>query len=291
MMDEISAFITELKLEGRLSENTVRSYELDLFKLREFARESGIVKGSELSADFLKKYLEKIEGDDLSPSTIARNIVSMKAFSRYLFKKEILPFDISEDLKAPKTEQSPAAILTRTQIRDLLSAPDRGYAKGQRDEAILNLLYATGIKVSELVKLKVSDVDMQIGSIEISAPKMDRVVPFNKETREILSRYLQEGRRHLITTTSEELLFVNYKGLPMSRQGIWKIIREYSRAAGINQAVTPEMIRHSFAAHMIERGADIDAVQFMMGHVSSAAMTRYVRDNKDYIRDVYNSTH
>ncbi|MCR5656128.1 MAG: tyrosine-type recombinase/integrase [Butyrivibrio sp.] len=291
MMDEISAFITELKLEGRLSENTVRSYELDLSKLSEYALENGIVKGIDLSADFLKKYLEKIEADDLSPSTIARNIVSIKAFSRYLLKKEIHPFDISEDLKAPKTSQSPVVILTRTQIKALLDAPDKSYAKGQRDEAILHLLYATGIKVSELIKLKVEDVDMQIGSIEISAPKMDRVVPFNKETREVLSRYLQEGRRHLITTTSEELLFVNYKGMPMSRQGIWKIIREYSRAAGIDQSVTPEMIRHSFAAHMIERGADMDAVQFMMGHVSSAAMTRYARDNKDYIRDVYNSTH
>jgi len=289
-MEEIQQFITELKIKGRMSDNTIRSYALDLNMFEAYAAEKNVSAGKEISADLLNAYISQIE-EGKSASTIARTIVSLKGFCRYLVENKIIKFNVSEDLRAPKVSIKAPEILTRTQIKRLFEAANNKSPKGQRDLAILHLLYATGMKVSEAIRINLDDLDIQIGSVEIRDTKKVRVIPFDKETKEILLSYLQEGRRHFITSTSENLLFVNYKGGPMSRQGIWKMIKKYSDAAKLEVTITPEILRHSFAAHMIERGADIDAVQFMMGHVSSSAMKRYERETKDYIRDVYNSTH
>jgi integrase/recombinase XerD len=290
-MEEVQKYITELKLEGRMSENTIRSYAVDLNKVASFAHEKGIFSGEELTSDFLAEYIEKLKDEGKSASTIARKIVSIKSFCKYLCGVKKLKYDISENLKSPKVEGKAPEILTRTQIKKLFEMPESNSPKGQRDLAILNLLYATGIKVSELAKLKLEDLDMQIGSIEVRGAKRERMIPFDKATRDVLMSYLNEGRRHLITSTSESLLFVNYKGESISRQGLWKMLRTYAKEAGLDMTITPEMLRHSFAAHMVERGADLDAVQFMMGHVSPSSMKKYAKETKDYIRDVYNSTH
>ncbi|MBE5844049.1 MAG: site-specific tyrosine recombinase XerD [Butyrivibrio sp.] len=290
-MDEIQNFITELKLEGRMSDNTIRSYQTDLKKMFSYMEANGYADMTSVSEKALGEYVDRIKEKELSPSTIARNIVSIKAFFKSIYKKEMIPYDISENIKAPKVTLPEIAILTRTQIEELLSLPDTKSPKGQRDSAMLELMYATGIKVSEVIGLKVSDLDMQIGNATCRGTKTDRTIPFDKRAKDSLFRYLQDGRRHLIKSNLEELLFVNYQGESMSRQGVWKMVKEYAKRAGIQSKITPEILRHSFAAHLIERGADLDAVQQMMGHVSSLSTGRYAKENKDYIRNVYNQTH
>lgn len=274
-----------------MSENTVRSYQADLKKFEWYLQDNGLVDVLLINEKQLKEYVDSISKQGYSPATLARNIVSLKAFFKTQAKQGRMPYDISENLTAPKVELPKTVILTRKQIDLLLSIPDSKSPKGQRDSAMLELMYATGIKVSELIKAKVSDLDMQVGSIECKSDKKDRIIPFDKRTRKALVRYLQDGRRHLIKSNLEELLFVNYQGEPMSRQGVWKIVKRYADYAEIDAQITPESLRHSFAAHLVERGADVDAVQEMLGHVTSASTNRYVKENSNYIRDVYNQTH
>ncbi len=290
-MDEIQNFITELKLEGRMSDNTIRSYQTDLKKMLLYMEANGYSDLTSVSEKALNDYVDRIKSKELSASTVARNIVSIKAFFKSIYKKELIPYDISENIKAPKVTLPKVDILTRTQIEELLGMPDLKSPKGQRDSAMLELMYASGIKVSEIIGMKVSDLDMQLSNVTCRGTKTDRTIPFDKRAKASLTRYLQDGRRHLIKSNLEELLFVNYQGESMSRQGVWKMVKEYAKRAEISTRITPEILRHSFAAHLIERGADIDAVQHMMGHVSSLSTGRYAKENKDYIRNVYNQTH
>ena len=290
-MGVIQDYITELKLEGRMSENTIRSYQTDLKKLEEYLKSNDSENILLLSEKELEGYIEKLRGKGYSSSTLARNIVSVKAFFKTMVRQGKMKFDISENLISPKVELPKANILTRKQISMLLDMPDVRTAKGQRDIAMLELMYATGIKVSELIIAKVEDLDMQLGSIECGNEKKTRIIPFDKKTKQALTRYLQDGRRHLINNNNEELIFVNYQGDSMSRQGVWKLVKKYAEMAGITSQITPEVLRHSFAAHLVERGADIEAVQEMMGHASLLSTGRYAKENRDYIRDVYNQTH
>lgn len=290
-MDVIRDFITECKLSDHMSVNTTKSYQCDLNKLQEYLTDAGITEASKITEKVLKDHLEQLSKKGYSPATMARNIVSIKALFKHMVKNNIVSIDASENLVAPKVELPKANVLTRKQIEDLMSMPDVRTAKGQRDSAMLELMYATGIKVSELISVKVFDVDMRLGNIECKNGKKDRIIPFDKRTRDVLQRYLQDGRRHLIKSTDEELLFINYQGEPMSRQGVWKLVKGYATLANIQVPITPEALRHSFAAHLVERGADIEAVQLMMGHVSPVSTVRYARDNHDYLRDVYDRTH
>ena len=290
-MDVIQDFITECKLSGHMSQNTAKSYQCDLNKLQDYLNEHNITEVSGITERVLKDHLEILSQKGYSPATMARNIVSIKALFKHLVKGEIVAIDASENLVAPKVELPKANVLTRKQIEDLMNMPDTRTAKGQRDSAMLELMYATGIKVSELIAVKVSDIDMQLGNIECRSDKKDRTIPFDKRTKEVLQRYLQDGRRHLIKSTDEELLFINYQGDAMSRQGVWKLVKGYASQAQIKVPITPEALRHSFAAHLVERGADIEAVQIMMGHVSPVSTVRYARENRDYLRDVYDRKH
>ena len=290
-MREIDDFINECIESGSMSQNTLKSYQCDLSKLESFVHELGITEIGKISEKVLKDHLEQLSEKGYSPATIARNIVSIKALFKFLIKTEKITIDVSENLVAPKVELPKANVLTRKQIEDLLGMPDIRTAKGQRDSAMLELMYATGIKVSELIGIKISQIDMQIGNLICKNNKTERIIPFDKRTKAVLSRYLQDGRRHLITRTDEELLFINYQGEALSRQGVWKLVKNYAKQAEIKVPITPEALRHSFAAHLVERGADIEAVQIMMGHVSPVSTNRYARENRDYIRDVYNRTH
>ncbi len=290
-MNEIADFITECRLSGKMSRSTISSYQCDLNKLQNYLNEIQITEIAKVTEKVLKNHLSNLANKGYSSATIARNIVSIKALFKHLIKDGIIAIDASENLVAPKVELPKALVLTRRQIEELMRMPDVKTAKGQRDAAMLELMYATGIKVSELIKAKVSDIDMQLGNIECVNDKKERIIPFDKRTKTVLMRYLQDGRRHLIKRTDEELLFINYQGEAMSRQGVWKLVKRYAEQAGIKVPITPEALRHSFAAHLVERGADIEAVQIMMGHVSPISTVRYARENRDYIRDVYDRTH
>ena len=291
MKDEILQFIEYLHVEKKTSKNTEVSYERDLRKLCLFLGEMGIHSVDGVSATILNRYVMELEAEGLKPATISRSIASMKAFFSYLFKQRRIDFDPTEELKAPKIEKKLPAILSMDEMERLLGQPDGNSPKELRDKAMLELLYATGIRVSELISLKLSDVNMQMEYVTCNDAHKERIIPFGKKAKDALRRYLQDGRSKLVDDDNCEWLFTNCSGQTMSRQGFWKLIKFYGGKAGIESEITPHTLRHSFAAHMVLNGADLKAVQEMLGYSDISATQVYAQMNQGKIRDVYLKAH
>ncbi len=207
-----------------------------------------------------------MERKKFKASTISRNVAAIKAFFHYLLKSGMIQKDISGCLRAPKVERKVPEILTSEEIERLLEGAAGDSDKEIRDSAMLELLYATGIRVSELIGLKLSDVNMQMGFLICREDGRERMIPFDSRTRRALHRYLNRARERMVTNEARDVLFVNCQGAPMSRQGFWKIVKYYAKKAGITKDITPHTLRHTFAAHLVENGADLKSVQEMLGH-------------------------
>ena len=215
-------------------------------------------------------------------------------FFSYLCKKRQIETDPAERLKAPKIEKKVPSILTIDEMSRLLEQPSGDSPKELRDKAMLELLYATGIRVSELISLKLSDINLQMEYVSCSDRHKERVIPFGKKAKEALKRYLNEGRAKLAGDEKNDWLFMNCSGRAMSRQGFWKLMKQYAQKAGITSEITPHTFRHSFAAHMIGNGADLRAVQEMLGYADISAAQIYVQMNQSKnqkIRNVYLNAH
>lgn len=267
MEREIEAFISYLHNIKKTSANTEMSYRRDLTKMRIYLELTAQVsEACEATEENLKKYIAYMERKKFKASTISRSIASIKAFFHFLLKEGLVKTDISDCLKAPKVERKTPDILSVEEMQRLLEQPSGDSDKELRDSAMLELLYATGIRVSELISLKISDVNMQMGYLICRDGDKERMVSFNSEVREALRRYLTKARDHMAANEAKDILFVNCSGTPMSRQGFWKLVKSYARKAGISKDITPHTLRHTFAAHMVERGADLKSVQEMLGH-------------------------
>ncbi len=291
MEKAIESFIYYLHNVKKMADNTMQSYKRDLHKLQGFLADMGVVKVEEITKTNLNSYILYLEKVQLSPATISRNIASIKAFYHFLFKERLVDEDISEDLKAPKVEKKMPEIMTVTEVDKLLAQPDGDTPKDLRDKAMLELLYATGIRVSELISLKISDVNLKMGFVMCKDSNKERVIPFGNQARVALIKYLDQGREALLLTKEEEILFVNCSGKPMSRQGFWKLIKTYAAKAGIASEITPHTMRHSFAAHLVENGADLHSVQEMLGHSDVSTTQIYANMNHNRIREVYAKAH
>lgn len=292
MREEIVAFIQYLHMEKQTSSNTEVSYERDLRKMSQYLECQKIDSVKYVTETSLNSYLIYLEQNGMKPATISRNIASMKAFFSYLCKTRQIVTDPAERLKAPKIEKKVPAILTMDEMNRLLEQPSGDSPKELRDKAMLELLYATGIRVSELISLKLSDINLQMEYISCSDTHKERVIPFGKKAKEALKFYLRDGRPKLVEDEESEWLFTNCSGQAMSRQGFWKLIKLYGEKAGIESEITPHTLRHSFAAHMVGNGADLKAVQEMLGYADISAAQIYVQMNQNQkIRDVYVSTH
>lgn len=287
---EIKDFITYLEEEKGASRNTVMSYQRDLGKLGVYLEEQGITETSKVTETMLNSYVLLLEGSGSAPASVSRNIASIKAFFNYLFLKRRIEQNPSVNLKAPKVEKKFPEILSMQETDRLLEQPDCSNAKGIRDKAMLELLYATGIRVSELIGLRLSDINMKLGYIVCNAGDKERIVPFGTKARTALLAYLKSARAELSKGNESELLFTNCSGTEMSRQGFWKLIKYYGEKAGIKSELTPHTLRHSFAAHMVENGADLRAVQEMLGHSDISSTQLYVNMNSR-LRDVYSKAH
>lgn len=287
---EIKDFITYLEEEKGASRNTVMSYQRDLGKLGVYLEEQGITEASKVTETMLNSYVLLLEGSGSAPASVSRNIASIKAFFNYLFLKRRIEQNPSVNLKAPKVEKKFPEILSMQETDRLLEQPDCSSAKGIRDKAMLELLYATGIRVSELIGLRLSDVNMKLGYIVCNAGDKERIVPFGTKARTAMLAYLKSARTELSKGNESELLFTNCSGTEMSRQGFWKLIKYYGEKAGIKSELTPHTLRHSFAAHMVENGADLRAVQEMLGHSDISSTQLYVNMNSR-LRDVYSKAH
>lgn len=287
----IQAFMSYLHNVKKMSENTRLSYERDLHKLQSFLAELGVYDVDKVSQTNLNSYVLYLEKKNFAPATISRNIASIKAFYHFLFKERMVEEDISDELKAPKVEKKVPETLTITEVDKLLAQPCGKTPKELRDKAMLELLYATGIRVSELISLTLSDINLKMNFVICKDNTKERVVPFGNKARKAVLTYLETARGALITDEKEEALFVNCSGRPMSRQGFWKLVKFYADKAGIEEEITPHTLRHSFAVHLLENGADLHSVQEMMGHSDISTTQIYINKNRSKIREVYTKAH
>ena len=291
MESAIQAFMSYLHNVKKMSENTRLSYERDLHKFQNFLAELGVCEMSKVSRTNLNSYVLYLEKKKFAPATISRNIASIKAFYHFLYKEKLVNEDISEELKAPKVEKKIPDTLTVAEVDRLLEAPCANTPKELRDKAMLELLYATGIRVSELISLTLPDVNLKMNFVICKDGSRERIVPFGNKARKAVLTYLETARGALVTDDKEEVLFVNCSGRPMSRQGFWKLVKFYTNRAGIEAEITPHTLRHSFAVHLLENGADLHSVQEMMGHSDISTTQIYINKNRNRIREVYTKTH
>lgn len=292
MEQAIEAFIGYLHNVKGTAENTRLSYRRDLYKLRDFLTSYGVTGVQEISATNLNSYVLYLERERFAPATVSRSIASIKAFYHFLWKEHMVDEDISEGLKAPKVAKKLPEILTVTEVDKLLAQPSKDTPKEIRDKAMLELLYATGIRVTELVSLKLSDINLKMNFIICrEGNKQERVIPFGGKARNALFAYLEHGRDALTIDKSEDTLFLNCSGQPMSRQGFWKLLKTYAEKAQINVEITPHTLRHSFAAHLVENGADLYSVQEMLGHSDISTTQVYANMNRTRLREVYAKAH
>ena len=292
MENEIQNFISYLHNTKKTSGNTEVSYERDLKKMmRYFEGEQHITEVSRITETNLNSYMLYLENRHFAPSTVSRSVASMRAFFQYLTRERVIDKDPSEHLKPPKVEKKMPEVLTVREVDLLLAQPSQETPKGSRDKAMLELLYATGIRVSELIHLTWPDVNLSMGYITCRERDKERVIPFGSVARRALHHYLADARKVFVGDQETEVLFTNCSGKPMSRQGFWKILKGYAASAGIEKDITPHTLRHSFAAHLIQNGADVRSVQEMMGHSDISTTQMYVNMNVYNIRDVYAKTH
>lgn len=291
MEKEIDGFISYLHNIKKTSKNTELSYRRDLSKLEHFIEAQGITEVSKLTATHLNAYVLDLEKKRFAASTVSRNIASIKAFYHYLFKQGMVKEDVAEILKAPKIEKKLPEILSMEEVAMLLEQPSGDTPKEIRDKAMLELLYATGIRVSELISLKLEDINLQMCFIVCRDGSRERIIPFGAKAREALINYLDKSRLSMLADQEEQVLFVNCSGQPMSRQGFWKLIKYYAKKAGIMADITPHTLRHSFAAHLVENGADLKSVQEMLGHSDISTTQIYANMSQNRIREVYAKAH
>ena len=292
MEKAISEFIMYLHEKKHSSNNTEVSYRRDLEKLCGYLKsEKGITSWKQVTVTHLSSYILKMENEHYAASSISRGVASFRSFFEYLLAKGEIDRNPVEGIKPPKAEKKAPQILSIEQVAALLSQPDTRTSKGVRDLAMLELLYATGIRVSELIGLKLSDVNLRMEYITCGERSRERVIPFGSAAKRALTEYLEGARETLTGAVDSEMLFPNCQGKPMSRQGFWKILKGYVRDAGIEEDITPHTLRHSFAVHMIANGADLGAVKEMMGHSDISTTQMYLNMNLNHMRDVYEKAH
>lgn len=291
MEKEIGAFIHYLKEVKKASNNTEMSYKRDLGKVADYLSGCGIKEVTQIKQEDLAAYMQYLNESHFSAATISRNVASIKALFHFLNKEGMVKEDISKALKAPKIEKKIPEIMSLEEAVRLLEQPSGNSAKELRDKAMLELLYATGIRVTELITLKLSDVNVGMSFILCRDANKERVIPFGNAARQALIKYIEEARDGMLEDKRTEILFVNCSGLPMSRQGFWKLIKFYAKKAGITADITPHTLRHSFAAHLVENGADLRSVQEMLGHSDISTTQIYANINHKRIREVYAKAH
>ena len=270
MINAIQQFISYLHNDRGTSYNTEVSYERDLKQMAEYLSDAGVENPEDVTETNLNSYILYLERQDKSAATISRSIASIRSFYHYLLRKHLVTDDPTEHLKSPKVTKKAPEILTADEAARLLAQPDRRTDKGVRDRAMLQLLYTTGLRVSELIHMTTGDVNLEMGYITCTDRGRKRVIPIDRGTRIILDEYMSSTRQRMLKGNDSDALFTNCSGKPMSRQGFWKVIKYYAAEAGIQKDITPHTLRHSFAAHQLEKGTDVHDLQVILGHAELA---------------------
>lgn len=293
-MEKINRYINEYEVylveHKKLSDNTLQSYRRDIKFFGHYLATQGIECYLGVSHVDLLTYMIHLKKIGKANATISRTVASLRTFYSFLHNKGYLEINPSTELEAPKMDRKLPQVLTLAEVERILAKPDLRTSIGKRDKAMIELLYATGIRVSELISLSLSDVNTAMGYIKCKNHTKARVIPLGTMASKAIDMYLKDGRGYLVNG-DEDALFVNYYGKKLTRQGFWKVVKRYSDEAGINKSITPHTLRHSFAFHLIQNGADVKAVQEMLGHSDVATTQIYLEMSNSKLRDIYEKTH
>ncbi|MDQ0188429.1 site-specific tyrosine recombinase XerD [Alicyclobacillus cycloheptanicus] len=292
-MDLLSLFMEYLQVERGLSTNTLESYRRDLTAFSGFLRNrKPPVALEEAQRHDIINYLVTLRSTGRASATLLRNLASLRSFYHFLLKEERIHADPTVNIDSPKMEKRLPKVLSIDEVERLLQAPDGSTVAGIRDKAMLELLYATGLRVSELISIRLSDVNLSTGFLKcMGKGSKERIVPIGEIAQRALLDYLQHARGTLLRGHNSDALFLNHLGRPMSRQGFWKILKKYAHQVQILKDITPHTLRHSFATHLLERGADLRAVQEMLGHADISTTQIYTHVTRGRLREVYSSAH
>lgn len=289
----ISAFLTYVRVEKGLSTNTVQAYGRDMGKFEAFVKQRKL-KVEQVSRDDLVEFLASLYRQKLESRTVARHLVTLRNFFRFAQIQEMIKDDPTINLESPKIRRTLPDYLRLEEVEKLLAQPDEQTPMGLRDRAMLEVLYSSGLRVSELCGLRVMDLDRAAGCVRcIGKGNKERIVPVGKRALTLVDRYLRDARPKLISKRGVQspMLFLNRRGGKFSRVGVWKILSGYGRQAGLRVALTPHMLRHSFATHLLERGADLRSVQLMLGHSDISTTQIYTHVVEERLKQIYKAHH
>lgn len=293
MNEHVQDFLQYIIVERALSKNTIDSYKRDLTQyVRYLEKVESLETIHEIDRNHIMGYLLFLKENGKASTTLARNIASIRSFHQFLLREKVSSQDPSVHIETPKTERKLPKVLSTEEVEALLDTPAANDPFSQRDKGMLELLYATGIRVSELVHLNIGDVHLDMGFIRcIGKGNKERIIPLGKMAQAAIEQYLQNGRSIMLKSKKTDALFLNHHGNRLSRQGFWKILKQLARKAHIEKELTPHTLRHSFATHLLENGADLRAVQEMLGHADISTTQIYTHVTKTRLKDVYSAFH
>ncbi|HWP80722.1 MAG TPA: tyrosine recombinase [Candidatus Acidoferrum sp.] len=290
MVSQLTDFMSYLETKKHSSANTLQSYKRDILQFISFANEHGVHSFADVSSDIASAYFEDLKLTK-APSTVSRVSASIHTLYKFLQANGLVSGNPFLEVKRDKCKRALPQILSKTEVELLLEQPDVSEFKGLRDRCMLEVLYATGIRVSELVDLNIEDVNLSIGFIRCRAGEKERIVPLYPLAIRFVMDYLNTARPIFATASSGNALYLNMSGERLTRQGFWKLLKKYQQTADIRTRITPQTLRHSFAAHLLENGADLKSIQEMLGHTDIATTQIYSQLIKDRFRNVYTKYH
>ncbi|WP_338156655.1 site-specific tyrosine recombinase XerD [Ligilactobacillus salivarius] len=285
-------YLHYLKVERGLSENTINSYGIDLKLFLEYLRENEIPSFKQVNKEVIVNYMQSEKNNNKANSSILRSVSSLRKFFQYLAQEKIIEKDPMLLIDTPKKKQHLPQVLTKEEVEKLLRSPNTGQVLGLRDRAMLELIYATGLRISEIINLKLEDLHLTMGTLQtLGKGHKERIVPVGDEAIKWVNRYLEEARPKLLKQKRSNYLFLNFHGNNLTRQGVWKNLKAEVRKAGIQKNITPHTLRHSFATHILENGADLRIVQELLGHADISTTQIYTHLSNKQLADIYNRAH
>ncbi len=285
-------FADYLTFERGLAERSVKAYHGDVIRLIDFLIESGVDQPADVEHLTLREYIYRLKDEGLAPSSIRRALSSMRTYFSFLLEEGLIDADPTELLESPRAWRKLPTVLSLQEVGRVMESPDEAHPEYWRDRAILEVLYATGMRVSELVGLKQADLDMEERLLRVRGKGgKERVIPFGGSAASAIERYVGDGRVRLDRGEGEGILFLNRRGKPLTRMAIWTLVKEAAAAAGVQKRVSPHTLRHTFATHLLEGGADLAAVQELLGHADISTTQIYTHIDRDYLRHVHRKFH
>ena len=290
MEEQLKLFFGFLENEKKVSANTLQSYKRDLKQFEQYL-ETSEEEYKEMTDEGIKDYIKHMQEEGKKPSTISRGLASIRSFYQYEAKNKKVEKDPTEGIQSPKIEKRVPSVLTSNEVALLLDQPKNVDLKGTRDKAMLEFAYATGMRVTEIISLNVEDINLETGYATCKNGKKERTVPIGELSLKALKDYMLNARQTMIKDDNEQALFVNVNGQRLTRQGFWKIIKYYKEQAHIDKDITPHVLRHSFATHLLQNGADLKSIQTMLGHSDILSTQIYMQFQDESLKSVYRKAH